>query len=322
VLNNKRRARNITAATKAVIHQAAREMEYRPNLFARSLRARRSFMVGLLIYDILDPYCAPLIKHIEIPLIKRGYTMLISDLGNDPKSCQRALDTLMDRRVDGIIFVANQLPIEKVDLSRTISSTPLMLIGRRSHEPRIPHFVVNEAMGGYIQGKFLISRGHRQIAFIWDGLDNEWSQLRWKGVMKAMTEAGVMPELVSRADNNSADAGYQAMQQLLERKQTFTAVCAIDDLRAFGVIRALFDAGLRVPEDVSVIGFDDLAISRYFNPTLTTIAQPLDKLGQSAAEALLTQMKLGEKQGEQPGKAVSSRTLRPSLVERRSTRAL
>ncbi len=318
VLNNKRRARNITAATKAVIHQAAREMDYRPNLFARSLRARRSYMVGLLVYDVLDPYCAPLIKHIESPLIRRGYTMLISDLGNDPKCCQRALDTLMDRRVDGIICVANQLPIEKVDLSRTIGSIPLMLIGRRSHEPRIPHFVVNEAVGGYIQGEFLIAKGHRKIAFVWDDSKNEWSMLRWKGVVKAMSEAGLEPELIARADHNSADAGYQAMRDLLHKKQPFTAVCAIDDLRAYGVIRALFDAGLRVPEDVSVIGFDDLAISRYFNPTLTTIAQPLDKLGQLAAEALMTQIK----QGNQSGKAVSSRTLRPSLVERRSTRAL
>jgi LacI family transcriptional regulator len=142
--------------------------------------------------------------------------------------------------------------------------------------------------------------------------------LRWEGVVKAMSEAGMKPDLVTRADDNSADAGYQAMRQLLDGKQPFTAVCAIDDLRAFGAIRALFDAGLRVPEDVSVIGFDDLALSRYFNPTLTTVAQPTEKLGQLAAEALLARMK----QGEQPGKTVSSRTLRPVLVERRSTRAL
>ena len=127
-----------------------------------------------------------------------------------------------------------------------------------------------------------------------------------------MQEAGLTPDLLVRTHDSSSDAGYQAMRRLREIQRPFTAVCAIDDQCAFGVIRELVDAGLRVPEDVSVIGFDDLTISRYYNPTLTTIAQPLDKLGQLATEALLTFM-------SGRGKVANSRTLRPTLVERRST---
>ena len=315
VLNNKHRARSITPATKAIIRQAAREMDYRPNLFARSLRARRSYMVGLLVYDILDPYCAPIVKQIEAQLIPHRYTVLISDLGYDKNRYREALDTLIERRVDGIICVANQLAFDMVDLHQTVGSTPLVLIGRRSHETHIPYFVVSDELGGYMQANFLISRGHREIGFIWDDGRCEWSVLRWKGVLKAMREAGLTPDLVERAQDSSSDASYQAMRQLRETRRPFTAVCAIDDQCAFGVIRELFDAGLRVPEDVSVIGFDDLSISRYFNPTLTTIAQPLDKLGQLATEALVSLM-------NRRGEHRSSRTLRPTLVERRSTRAL
>ncbi len=317
VLNNKRLARHISKDTKQIIRDAAREMGYRPNIFARSLRARRSFMVGLLVYDILDPYCAPIVKQIEATLIPHNYTVLICDVAHDEKRYREALDTMAGRRVDGLLVIANQLPFGLEELHRALTETPTVVIGSTARGLGVPYFVVGDRAGGYMSARHLLDLGHRELAFIWDQGAFEWSALRWRGVEQAMAEAGLelTPEQIARVEDDSADSGYHAVHRLLDSGRRFTAICAIDDQVAFGAIRAVFDAGLSVPEDISVIGFDDLILSRYYNPPLTTIAQPLEKLGQLATEALLTRMANKRRQ-------VPSRTLRPELVVRRSTRAL
>ncbi len=314
VMNNSPIARKIPAVTKKIIRDAAREMGYRPNIFARALRARRSYMVGLLVYDILDPYCAPIVKQVEATLIPHNYTVLISDLGYDQNRYSEALDMLSGRRVDGIIAIANQLPFHIRSLQQTAIETPVVVIGRNCRAPELPSFVVGDLTGGYLSARHLLDLGHREIAFIWDQGSFESSRLRWKGVNNALAEVGLSPQpaQIARTERGSPDAGYQAARQLLQNGRPFTAICAIDDQIAFGAIRAVFDCGRRVPEDISVIGFDDLDIARYFNPPLTTIAQPLEELGRLATEALLERM-------AHKRKHVPSRTLRPSLVERRST---
>ncbi len=317
VLNNKDQARYISAATKEIIRKAVQEMGYRPNIFARSLRARRSYMVGLLVYDILDPYCTPIVKTIEATLVRHDYTLLISDLGYDQNRYREALDILMGRRVDGIIAIANHFPQDVAALYRTAAETPVVVIGRICRSPATTYFVVGDREGGYLSARHLLNLNHREIGFIWDQGTFEWSVLRWKGVTKALSEAGLslLPEQIALVEDKSPESGYEAARRLLDTGRSFTAICAVNDRTAFGAIRAIFDAGLSVPEDISVIGFDDLSISRYYNPPLTTIAQPLEKLGSLAAEALLSHMANKRKQ-------MSSRTLQPVLVVRRTTRAL
>ena len=317
VLNNKKLAKYISAATKQIVKQAAEEMGYRPNIFARSLRARKSFMVGLVVYDILDPYCAPIVKQIESSLIAQSYTMLISDVSYNESRYQDALDVLSWRRVDGIVAIANHFPLQMDALRKAAQYTPVVVIGRTCHEKELPYFVVGDAEGGYMSARHLLDLGHRHIGFIWDEASYEWSQLRWQGVSKAMKEAGVPidPAMVVRIQEKSADAGYEATRKLLASGLPLTAVCAINDLTAFGAIRACIDGGRAVPDDISVIGFDDLALARHYNPPLTTIAQPLVELGTLATKALLQKM-------ASQTKKVASRTLKPALVERRSTRAL
>jgi len=315
VLNNKKLAKYISASTKQIVKQAAEEMGYRPNIFARSLRARKSFMVGLVVYDILDPYCAPIVKQIESSLIEHSYTLLISDVSYNENRYQDALDVLSWRRVDGIVAIANHFPLQMDALSKAAQHTPVVVIGRTCHEKELPYFVVGDAEGGYMSARHLLDLGHRNIGFIWDEASYEWSQLRWQGVSKAMAESGlkVAPEMVVRIQEKSADAGYEATRKLLAAGRPLTAICAINDLTAFGAIRACFDGGKSVPDEMSVIGFDDLALARHYNPPLTTIAQPLVKLGELATKALLQRM-------ASPKKTVASRTLKPALVERRSTR--
>ena len=317
VLNNKRLAKYISPSTKKIIRDAVLEMGYRPNIFARSLRAKRSYTVGLMVYDILDPYCTPIVKRIESTLIPHDYTVIISDLGYDSNRYQEALEVLVWRRVDGIIAIANHFPFDLTALQKTAAHTPVVVIGRTCRGLKIPHFIVGDMVGGYQSARHLLDLGHREIGFIWDQVTFEWSKQRWLGVSKAMAEARLLvdPSQIAQIDDKSADAGYQAAKQLLESGQSFTAICAVNDLTAFGAIRAIFDAGLSVPENISVIGFDDLAVARHYNPPLTTIAQPLEKLGELATKGLLDRM------APKP-KPVTSRSLKPTLVERRSTRAL
>src|SRR5689334_236504 len=135
VMNNSPIARKIPAATKKIIRDAARLMGYRPNLFARALRARRGYMVILLVYAILDPYCAPIVKQVEATLIPHNYTVLISDLGYDQNRYREALDMLSGRRVDGIIAIANQLPFHIRSLQQTAIETPVVVIGRNCRAP-------------------------------------------------------------------------------------------------------------------------------------------------------------------------------------------
>lgn len=317
VLNNKSQAKFISEPTKKIVREAAEAMGYRPNIFARSLRAKKSYMVGLVVYDILDPYCTPIVKQIETELLQHSYTLLISDLSYDQTRYREALDVLSWRRVDGMIAIANHFPLKMDALRQAAKHCPVVVIGRTCDTPDLPYFVVGDGEGGYLSARHLLDLGHRRIGFIWDEATYEWSQQRWEGVLKAMKESGleVTPSHVARVTEKSADAGYAAAKKLLSACADLTALCAVNDLTAFGAIRACIDSGRSVPEDISVIGFDDLALARHYNPPLTTIAQPLTQLGEMAAKALVGKM-------ASPKKRVTSRTLKPALVERRSTRAL
>jgi LacI family transcriptional regulator len=314
VLNNKRLARYIAATTKQLIRDTARELGYRPNIFARSLRARRSYMVGLLVYDLLDPYCSPIIKRIEATLLPHDYTVLISDVGYCQDRFAEALDVLIGRRVDGIIAIANHFPVNLEQLAKAAQHTPVTVIGRNTQRLDLPSFLVADLTGGQMSAQHLLKLGHRQIACIWDRVAYEWSALRWKGVKSALDRARVTIRegLLARVEEKSADAGFHAAKKLLASGQRFTAILAVNDLTAFGAIRAAVAAGKRVPEDISVIGFDDLSLARHYNPPLTTIRQPLEQLGELATKGLLTRM-------IDRNRAVSSVTLRPKLVRREST---
>ncbi|SRR5579871_425142 len=314
VMNNRRLARYMSASTKKIVRETAAKMGYRPNIFAQALRARRSFMVGLLVYDILDPYCAPIVKEIEATLIPHGYTMLISDLGYDQNRYVEALDILNWRRADGIIAIANHFPNDLEALRKTASITPVVVIGRVTGEKSVPCFVVNDRQGGYLAAQHLLELGHREIGIIWDHSRYQWSTLRWKGVEKAFAGVGLRidPRNVFLIEDKSSDAGYSAANKLMAQNAKLTAICCVNDLTAIGAVRAVFDAGRSVPEDISVTGFDDLYLARHYNPPLSTVAQPLDRLGQLATQTLLERI-------AHPKRAMKGAILKPSLVARRST---
>jgi DNA-binding LacI/PurR family transcriptional regulator len=327
VLNNAPLARYIPATTKKRIERAAKKLGYRPNQFARSLRSKRSQTVGAMVFDMTDPFCTLVLRGIENTLYQSSYLPILTDVHNERSRFERYLEMLLDRRVEALIVVANWLFLDidvLADLEK--SSIPTVMIGRELQGDSISSVIVDNETGTYAAVEHLYSLGHRKIAFIRGPKTLGDSVPRWRGVRSFAKASGLeldsrliidLPE--SRDPLSSFEAGYKFTEEFLGRKIPFTAVMAFDDLSAFGSIRALAKAGLRVPENCSVIGFDDIAVSNLYSPPLTTVRQPLEAMGYLAATIALDGVNaVVEKRKVE----VVHRKMAPELMVRESTRQL
>jgi LacI family transcriptional regulator len=324
VLNDAPLARFIPATTKARIKAAAAKLNYRPNAHARSLRSNRSHTVGVMVFDITDPYCAYILRGVEDRLNGSPYLMMLADTQNDPTRFQRAVEMLFDRRIEGIIAVANSLSLEiEVLTALTKRSIPIVVIGRDLGRSAMSTVSVNNQLGGRLALQHLHDLGHRKIAFIKGPKMLVDSAARWSGVVTFAREAGITIDskcvLELRHPNSSYEGGFALGVEIARRHRTATAVLAFDDMTAFGVIRAMNSCSRRVPDDYSVIGFDDVAMAGCYNPSLTTVRQPMAELGSLGVELLMKSIK---------GSATKTRfeaahlRVDPELVVRDSTAVL
>lgn len=327
VLNNAPLARYIPDTTKKRIENAAKKLGYRPNLFARSLRSKRSHTVGAMVFDMTDPFCTHVLRGIENTLYSASYLPILTDVHNDRSRFERYLEMLLDRRVEALILVANWLFLDinvLADLEK--SSIPTVMIGREVQNDSISSVVVDNEAGTCLALAHLYSLGHRKIAFIRGPKSLGDSAPRWRGVRNFAHANGIEldPQLIvdlpdSRDPISSFDVGQKLTQELLSRRRPFTALMAFDDMSAFGAIRALTHAGLRVPDQCSVIGFDDISVSNLYTPALTTIRQPLENMGSLAASLALEGVNAVL---EKRKVTVVHRKLAPEIVVRESTRSL
>lgn len=293
VLNEKPLARYLAEQTKVLIRDTAKKLGYRPDAAARSLRSRRSLTVGIMVFDISDPFCTLILKGIQKTLQPTNYLPLIMDAHNEPKQFERYLQMMLERHLEGLIIIANWLFVDinmLAELDR--EQIPLALIGRESKS--MSSYVVDNESGGYDALKHLYELGHRDIAIIRGPVQLGDSSKRWAGMERFAKSANLtlnsrlIVDLPETSDPNSGfHEGYTLTKQLLAGRKRFTAVAAFDDLTAFGVIRALHDEGMRVPEDCSVIGFDDIPYAALSSPSLTTVRQPMEEMGRKAAERVL-----------------------------------
>src|SRR5581483_7543027 len=290
VLNNAPLARYIPDTTKKRIEKAAKKLGYRPNLFARSLRNQRSHTVGVMVFDMTDPYCIPILRGIESTLYQASFLPILTDVHNERSRFERYLEMLLDRRVEALIVVANWLFVE-IDVLGDLekANIPTAMIGRELQAGSISSVTVDNEFGAQSATEHLFSLGHRKIAFIRGPRHITDSAPRWKGVRNFLKNQDVEidPELVmdlpeSSDPISSFEAGYKLTQDLLRQKLPFTALMAFDDMTALGAIRALSKAGVRVPEQCSVVGFDDVSHSSLLTPALTTVRQPLAEMGKMA----------------------------------------
>jgi LacI family transcriptional regulator len=283
VLNASPVARSIPKETKDRIFRAAKRFNYRPNFFARSLRAQRSYTIGVVVPEVSEGYEALVLSGIEDYLLQAGYFYLVASHRHKPDLIDECPRLLLERSVEGLIAVdtpcSSPLPV------------PVVAVSGEHDLKGITTIRVNHQAAARLGLEHLFNLGHRRIAFIKGQAFSSDTEDRWKAICRAARALGleVNPQLVAQlvGDAPSPQLGYVATQKILAGRQPFTALFAFNDVSAIGAIHALRQTGRRIPEDVSVVGFDDIASAAFQSPALTTIRQPLWKMGQLAGETVL-----------------------------------
>lgn len=308
VLNDSPSARSIPQETKNRIRAAATELNYRPNFFARTLRNKRTYTIGVIAEEIGDSYGSPIISGIEQYLRKRDYFFLTVVHRHDPTLLNRYSQLLSERGVEGIITV--DTVVQEAPMLPTVA-----IAGHRKLKG-VTNIVLDHERAAVLALNHLRNLGHTRIAFMKGNPLSADSKDRWDAICRVAGRIGIEidPDLTVQIDSDDPTPmlGYPFTKQLLARQKPFTAIFSYNDISAIGAIRALEEHGLRVPQDVSVLGFDDIPGAEFHKPSLTTVRQPLNRMGEVAAEALLNRV---EGRKEYP----SDIAIEPELIVREST---
>jgi LacI family transcriptional regulator len=280
----------VAEAKHQAVMQAVEELQYRPNIFAKSLASGQSMTIGVITQNFGSPFYDGILHGILSGLDKTEYWPLFADGRWLPEMEERALYQLLDRRVDGLIVIGGQLPEEK--LQAVARKTPLIVAARKTTTLPDNCLYVKNFEGGYKATRYLMDMGHRDIVHITASRINPIAiddvHQRRRGYEQAMLDAGweIDPRLIVEG-NLQQQSGVLAVEMLLARGRSFSAIFAANDQMAFGARLGLYRRGIRVPEDVSVIGFDDETFAPYMVPPLTTMRQPDVEIGEAAATAIL-----------------------------------
>ena len=286
VLSASPAARSIPKETQDRILAAAEKLNYRPNLFARSLRNRRSQTIGVLVPEVSEGYATLVLSGIEHQLLQADYFYFLVSHHHREEMIQRSQRLFQDRAVEGIVAVDTLLRERWAIPTVTVSG---------HHEPKgVTNIVLNHRLAAALAIDHLRGLGHRRLAFIKGQRFSSDTESRWRGIRHVMKKNGltIFPKLVAQLEGYlpSHEPGYLATQRLLAGGESFTCLFAFNDVSAIGAIKALREAGLRVPQDVSVVGFDDIQSAGFQNPGLTTVRQPLRTMGMLAAQTVLQQI--------------------------------
>lgn len=324
VLNEAPLSRYMAASTKERIRDVANRLGYTPNQLARSLRGSKNHTVGVMVFDVTDPFCPPILRGIESTLYSASYVSVFADAHNDRSRFERYLEMMLQRRVEGLIVLANWLVVDIGLLADLKSkSIPTVVIGRQLAAGSVSSVMVDNERGGRMALEHLFALGHRKIAVIRGPKAVGDSALRWKGIRSFAQSVGLTldPQLViDQPDLTDPTEGFDSAQKLTEellaRKPNFTALLAYDDVTALGAMSMLARQGIKVPEQCSVIGFDDVVPAAFANPPLTTIRQPMHVMGATAATTIAEAITALE---EKRDFIAVHRRLSPELVVRQST---
>jgi LacI family transcriptional regulator len=308
VLNSSAASRSIPDATKQRILTTAREMGYSPNYFARSLRLQRAYTIGVIAEEIGDPYGGMIISGVEEYLRKHNYFFLAVSHRHDREVLDKYSKMLVMRGVEGFITTDTSILEEP--------AIPTVAVSGHARVKGVTNIILDHKLAVRLALAHLVELGHQRIAFLIGDPVSSDSASRWAAILEVSAELGltIHPELTVQIDSSATtpDLGYPFAKQLVERKQPFTALFAYNDLSAIGAIWAFREAGLRVPEDVSVVGFDDIPMAAFTHPGLTTVRQPLKHMGEIAARTVVNQI-------EGNAKYVPEIVVEPEFVVRSST---
>ena len=318
VLNDSPSAKSIPQETRRRVLEAAQKLNYRPNYFARSLRQNKSMSVGVLAPDLSEGYFTRVMSGVVAELTAAQYFYFTACHDWRPELIEEYPRLVLERAVDGILLLNTPVEFEV--------SLPIVAISAHESKPNVTNVLLDHERAVFLALEHLYSLGHRRIAFMRGPKAIPDSEYRWDAVQKAAKALGLKlhPALTTRIDATgwkmkaglhpmSPEIGYEPMHQLLEKTRDFTAVFCFNDIAAIGACRALSESGMKVPTDVSVVGFDDIQSAAFFTPSLTTVRQPLQEMGRRGARLLLD--RIANPRGDYAAAVV----MQPELVVREST---
>ncbi len=328
VLSEAPLSQNIAPSTRERVQVAARQLGYHPDAYARSLRSRRSQTIGVLAYDLSDPFCVPIVRGIQAALQPACFLPLLIDAQTKRSLFDACMTMILERRAEGVIVIASWV-FEETNLLADVrkNGVPMVIVSRDMTDRGISSVLVDNEAGGALALRHLSQLGHRRIAVIRGPEKMFDSEPRWAGIQSAARKAGIRfdPKLVFQLPGLAGpDSGFEEgllfSRQMLACGRPFTAVLAFDDLTALGVVRGLTEAGVRIPDDCSVLGFDDVFPAAVATPGLTTVRQPLRDMGMQAAEWLLHAIESRDPGAGKPlRKSPLLSKVRPELVVRQSS---
>ncbi|EGQ7705276.1 substrate-binding domain-containing protein [Vibrio cholerae] len=298
------------------VNNAAQQLNYAPSALARSLKMNRTKTIGMLVTTSTNPFFGEVVKGVERSCYHQGYNLILCNTEGDNQRMKASINTLLQKRVDGLLLMCSTLEGERLDVFDRYPDIPIVVMDWGPILFASDKIQDNSLQGGYMAAKHLIECGHKEIGCITGPLIRHQAQMRYEGYKRALAEAGIAinPDWIVESDFE-CEGGYQAFEKLYERGKLPSALFVSNDMMAMGVIQAASQRGLRVPDDLSLIGYDDVHIAKFMTPALTTIHQPKYRLGKAAVDTLLYRL-------ENPDTTAQVVQLEPTLVVRNSVRKL
>ncbi|EKF9564566.1 substrate-binding domain-containing protein [Vibrio cholerae] len=298
------------------VNNAAQQLNYAPSALARSLKMNRTKTIGMLVTTSTNPFFGEVVKGVERSCYHQGYNLILCNTEGDNQRMKASINTLLQKRVDGLLLMCSTLEGERLDVFDRYPDIPIVVMDWGPILFASDKIQDNSLQGGYMAAKHLIECGHKEIGCITGPLIRHQAQMRYEGYKRALAEAGIAinPDWIVESDFE-CEGGYQAFEKLYERGKLPSALFVCNDMMAMGVIQAASQRGLRVPDDLSLIGYDDVHIAKFMTPALTTIHQPKYRLGKAAVDTLLYRL-------ENPDTTAQVVQLEPTLVVRSSVCSL
>lgn len=310
VINNNR---FVSESVRAKVDQAIQSLNYAPSALARSLKINQTHTIGMLLTTSSNPFYAEVVRGVEDSCYQRGYSLILCNTAGDEERMNRSLETLMQKRVDGLLMMCTESHLPSADILNRYPSIPTVMMDWAPFEGGGDIIQDNALLGGELATQHLIDSGYTRIACIAGPQDKTTARMRLEGFHNAMEKSGldVLPGYVVHGDFEF-QGGYNGMIELLALETPPQAVFTSNDAMAVGVYHALYQAGLQIPQDVAVMGYDDIELARYLSPPLSTIHQPKDELGELAIDTLIHRL-------SDPDASQQTLVLTPELVARAST---
>ncbi|HEX4068252.1 MAG TPA: LacI family DNA-binding transcriptional regulator [Acidobacteriaceae bacterium] len=299
----------VTPETKARVQRAIEELGFYPNTWARALGSGRSSLYGLIISDITNPFFPELVKSFEDIAVQYGQEVLVANTNYDPARMKLCVSRMLQRKVDGVAIMTSEMDERLITEFRS-REIPLVFLDTGTAGKLTSNIVVDYAAGVDAAVDHIVGLGHQSIAFISGPMTLRSARIRREEFAAILRRNGIGAGMMEEG-NHQVDGGHDAMARLLDRRHRPTAVLASNDMTAIGALGALHERGLRVPEDISLVGFDDIQISAFTQPALTTVRLSRDEIARVAFRALYSASKTGA--------TGSEHTVLPVLVVRKST---